>query len=219
MARPLTIAVGLSFVALHHARAQIVRSPHPPSQPSAWVTGNVGYAQIGDVADGATQSTWQFGDAVQYRVSLERPMQGNVALGVAATFAQASLTYANNDITGACPGSCDATANVTQLLALFHAGGNAFGFSQIFNLAVGATIYSNFRERVSGAKIGPANADPDVTFQFGYGFGYAMSSDLQLQIVQDVGTSIHQRTGLSGGSRTAATQYTTRIGVRYALGR
>lgn len=220
MIRRISIAVvGVSLCVASAAPAQIIRRPNRPSQPSAWITGAVGYAQLGAVDDGATQSTWHFGDAVQYRVSLEKPMQGDVAIGVAGTIARASLTYETNDITGPCPGSCDADANIYQVFGILHAGGSAFGFSQIFNLAIGATIYDNFRERRTGEKIGPAAADPDVTFAFGYGFGYALSPDLQLQIVQDLATTIHQRTGLAGGAHTASFQYTTRIGVRYALGR
>ena len=219
MIRRVSIAVGLSLLLAPALPAQIIRAPNRPSQPPAWITGAIGFAQLGAVDDGATQSTWHFGDAAQYRVSLEKPMQGDVAIGVAATFARASLTYETDDITSACPGSCDADASIYQVLGVLHAGGSAFGFSQIFNLSVGATIYNDFRERRSGEKIGPAGADPDVTFEFGYGFGYALSPDFQLQIVQDFGTTIHQRTGLAGGAHTASIQYTTRIGVRYALGR
>jgi hypothetical protein len=215
----LLITVAMSLAVASSVHAQIVRAPVRSREPKAWVTGAVGYEQLGDVVDGSTQSTWRFGDAVQYRVSLEKPLQSNAAVGLAATFSQVPLTYQGNDFTGACAGSCDANANVTQLLALFHAGGNTFGFSQIINLAVGARVYSNFRERVSGGKIGPTKPDPDVTFQFGYGFGYGFSPDFQLQIVQDLATTIHQRTGLAGGDRTMSQQYTTRIGIRYALGR
>jgi hypothetical protein len=217
--RRISIAIGVSLLLAPTASAQIIRAPSRPAQPSAWVVGAVGFTQLGAVDDGATQSTWHFGDVAQYRVSLEKPMQGDVALGVAATFARASLTYTTNDITSACPGSCDADASIYQVLGLLHVGGSAFGFSQIFNLAVGATIYDDFRERSTSQKIGPTGADPDVTFEFGYGFGYALSPDLQVQVVQDFGTTIHQRTGLAGGAHTASIQYTTRIGVRYALGR
>jgi len=209
----------MSLAVASSAEAQIVRRPAQAREPQAWIVGAVGYEQLGDVVDGASESTWRFSDAVQYRVSLEKPMPGNIAFGIAATFARAPLTYESSATIGRCAGSCDADANITQVLALFHAGGSSFGFSQILNLGIGTRIYSNFRERVSGAKIGPTNADADVTFQFGYGFGYGLSPDLQVEIVQDLATTIHQRTGLAGGERTNSQQYTTRIGVRYALGR
>jgi hypothetical protein len=197
--------------------AQIIRRP-TSIRPQNWITGSVGYVQLGTVTDGSTDSQWDFGDGAQFRAGLQHVLQGSAAVGVGATFGRVPLTYRSLSATSPCA-RCDADAYVTQVLGQFHYGGSTLGFHQVIDLAIGATGFSNFRTRVGDEKIGPEGMDWDLALAFGYGFGYAMSPLLQLQIVQEVGRSIHQREGLEGGANTMTEMYVTRIGIRYGLGR
>ncbi|HKO15753.1 MAG TPA: hypothetical protein VJU87_05915 [Gemmatimonadaceae bacterium] len=209
----------VASIAAPGAGAQIIRPPARPPEPSAWVAFSVGLLQPLTVDDGSTQSTWRFGNSVQYRVALEKPIQNQSSIGLTATLARAPLSYEPFAGGGlpACPGTCDADANITQLFGTFHAGGSAIGLHQVIELSLGATLYSDFRTR-SGDRLPPASSDADLSLQIGYGFGYTLSPLLQIELVQDLGLGVHQRTGLSGGSNAVARLYTTRIGLRYGLG-
>ena len=85
-------------------------------------------------------------------------------------------------------------------------------------IGLGATMYSNFRTRAGGERLPPASPDVDVALAIGYGFGYVLSPNMQLNLVQDLSLSLHQRTGLAGGTSATSQQYTTRIGLRVGLG-
>jgi hypothetical protein len=213
--------VGVTSVALgaRTAEAQIIRRPpQRTGAPTAYASASIGLYQLATVNDGTTQSTWNFGDAAQWRVSLEKPLQGTSAIGVAATFARVPLTYRSFGSGTGCA-SCDADASVTQILAMFHNGGSTLGFYQVLEIAAGATAYSSFRQRDTGTRLPPTSPDFDLTFSFGYGFGFGLTQNLQMQIVQDFGLALHQSTGLAGGESRTAQLYVTRIGARYALGR
>src|SRR5947208_3309692 len=109
--RRATIALFLSAAPTLWAqfpRARIV------SGPRTWADFSVGISQAFSIEDGATASSWQFGTGTQYAVSLDKSMEGQSALGVAATFGKLPLTYF-----GAPCGGCDADANVTQVFGHF----------------------------------------------------------------------------------------------------
>lgn len=217
MSRRLIVVLLLIVAIARAADAQIIRGPVRAAGPRAWTAGTIGLLQMGTVHDGSTTSTWNFGDAVQWRLTLEKPLQGSSAIGVAATFARVPLTF-ESLASGGC-GTCDADASVTQVMAMFHSGGGSIGFHQVIELSLGTTIFSSFRERDTGTRLPPDDPDFDFAFTLGYGFGYALSPNLQVQLVQDFGTSLHQHTGLTGGESTTLPMYVTRIGVRYGLGR
>ena len=52
----------------------------------------------------------------------------------------------------------------------------------------------------NGGKLPPDKPDYDLSFSFGYGFGYGLSATSDIEVVQEVGTTIHQRTGLSASA-------------------
>ena len=199
-------------------RAQIVR---PPAVPAAktWMSFSVGVMNLSDVHDGSTNSEWQFGNAVQYRVSLEMPIENQSTIGISGAFARVPLVYVPLDGIGniGCPGSCDADATVTQLLATFHAGRSAFGFHQIIDLSLGATGYSGFRARASGERLAPLQLDADLTGGIGYGFGYTFSPDMQITLVQDGFLTVHQRTNVAGNENTIGRQFVLRLGTRFGF--
>jgi hypothetical protein len=88
----------------------------------------------------------------------------------------------------------------------------------VLELGAGATIYSSFRERGTGTTLPPSKADLDFSFVFGYGIGYTFSRAFQIDVVQDLATSLHQKTGLSAGDNSSARISGTRLVARYGLG-
>ena len=174
----------------------------------------------GTIHDGTTKSEWNFSDAVQYRVSLEKPLQGQGTIGLTGTLARAALTYQNTagSLLGPCDVGCDATANISQIMATFHAGGTGIGLHQVIELGLGGTVYSNFRAERDGEQLPPKTPDVDLVVALGYGVGYALSPMMQLNLVQDFTLSLHQRTGISGSTSATSQQYITRIGLRVGLG-
>jgi hypothetical protein len=214
------VAALFAITALHRSvEGQISRQPQRPKEKTAWTSLSIGFMQLSDVADGRTNSEWRFGNAVQYRVSLEKSIQNQSTIGLSGGFARVPLTYRTVTGTGpiGCTLSCDADATVTQLVATFHAGGGAIGFHQVIDIAAGATGYSSFRARQSGAKLPPNTLDADLTLALGYGFGFSLAPDMQVNLVQEAALTLHQRTGLPGGENTLGRQYITRIGVRFGL--
>ena len=51
-----------------------------------------------------------------------------------------------------------------------------------------------------------------------HGIGYAFSRNFQLDVVQDLATSLHQKTGLEAGDDSSARISVTRLVARVALG-
>ena len=220
--RYVSVAV-IALALCSRAEAQIIRPAPRAPQPIGWASFSLGIWRPQAVNDGTTKSVWNFSDAVQYRVSLEKPLQSQATIGITATLARASLSYetgAGSEAGAACPSTCDADANISQLLASFHAGGGGFGIGlhQVIELGLGATMYSNFRSRSGGERLPPSSPDIDLALAIGYGLGYSLSPTMQLNLVQDLALVLHQRTGLAGGTSATSQQYTTRIGLRVGLG-
>src|SRR6185369_8156593 len=125
MCRPV-IALLASVVLTSAVHAQIGRAPVRP-RSLTWVSASVGIMELSDVADGSTNSDWHFGNTVQYRLSVELPIENQSTFGISGAFARVPLTRQPlGFINPAC--LCDADATVTQLMATFHAGRTALGF-------------------------------------------------------------------------------------------
>lgn len=159
--RRLSIVLVASIVLASTAHAQIGRvQPRPKSL--TWVSASVGVMELSDIQDGSTNSEWLFGNTVQYRLSLELPIENQSTFGISGAFARVPLRYQSLGIVNpGCSFSCDADATVTQLMATFHAGRTALGFHQIIDISLGAVGYSGFRARASGERLPPRQLDPD----------------------------------------------------------
>ncbi|HEY2066706.1 MAG TPA: hypothetical protein VGG84_12155 [Gemmatimonadaceae bacterium] len=207
----------LLFVPLFAASAgaQIVRRPQSMyfTEPAAWVSFGAALAQSWTVHDGSTGSVWQFGSGTEYSASLEKTIAGGTTLGLRGMTSRAPLLY-----TGPSSGSLpvDADANVSQLLAVLHVASGR-ELHSVLELSLGATLYSNFRARGSDVKLAPDN-DTDFTFGFGYGLGYNFSPTFAIDVVQDLQTTVHQKTGLSAGEDTTIRINSTRLIARFGLG-
>jgi hypothetical protein len=214
--RRLFFASLLALVALPWQRsdAQIIRSPRFGARdPQLWVSGGVGLQQGWGLVDGTTGVVWDFSDAVHYGAALEKTITGGTSAGIRATMSRVPLDYRPTQGSGA----TEADATVSQVFALVHVASGR-GLHSVLELGAGATIYSGFRERGSGNELRPDSRDVDLAFVFGYGIGYTFSRAFQVDVVQDLATSLHQKSGLSAGERSSVRISGTRLVARYGLG-
>lgn len=189
------------------AGAQIIRGGNMRFQePTTWISAGVASLSGFSVTDGSTNSTWDFGNSVQYSASLEHTLSGGTTIGIQGTTASVPLSY----------NGTDASANVSQVLALLHVASGR-EFHSVLELTAGATVYSNFRTS-SGTVLPPTTPDADFTFGFGYGLGYAFSSTFSIDVIQDLSTALHQHDGLSAGTSTTIRMNGTRIVGRIGIG-
>jgi hypothetical protein len=209
----LSLSLLLLIVPLATAAGQFPPRASRAAEPPQWVSLSLGFMQPFTVRDGTTRSTWEFSSAVQLRAAYEQRIRHGGAIGLAAGFATVPLTYYAGVPRPGCGNACDAEASVTQVLATFRSGGS-LGFHQLFELAIGGTGYGSFRQTEGGAALPPDGTDIDLTVAIGYGFGYGMSPSTHFFVVQDVGTALHQRTGLTARESSFPRIYVTRIGAR-----
>jgi len=213
------LAVMLLLVA-SASEAQIIRPSVRSVGPTAWLGLSAGLVQSAIVNDGTTNSRWDFGSATSIRASYEKVYQPGVTFGIAGGYASMPMLYTGGASTAAstaCPGGCDARANVFQALALVHTG-DRIGFHQVIELTGGVTAYSNFRTQEGGQALEPVKTDADMSFSLGYGFGFGMSPTSSFEIVQEFGLSVHQKTGLAANESNVPRYNTTRLTWRIGLG-
>jgi hypothetical protein len=204
-------------IATSAADAQIIRRPVRSQGPTQWVGFTAGLVQPALLHDGTTSSTWDFGSATEFRLSYEKVLEGaGSSFGVAGGYASAPLLYTGGNGGTVCLSGCDAKATVMQLLAIFH-GGDGLGFHQAFELTGGATAYSGFKT-TDNERLAPTKTDVDLSFSIGYGFGYGLSPTSSIEVVQAIGLSIHQKTGLAANESNMPRSSTTRISFRLGLG-
>ncbi|MDB4889367.1 MAG: hypothetical protein JWL61_1222 [Gemmatimonadetes bacterium] len=203
-------------LASHGAEAQIIRPRFQVGQPTAFLSLGVGLQQGWSVNDGASNSLWQFSDATQYVAAIEKALSGGASLGLRGTYAKVPMQY-RSLLGGDAIVQEDADANVSQLFGTLHVA-NGRGFHSVLDLSAGATMYSKFIARSDGRRLNTVSNDLDFTFAFGYGFGYAFSQNFSVDVVQDVATSLHQRTGLSAGQESSTRLHSTRLVGRFGLG-
>jgi hypothetical protein len=199
------------LLASHHAGAQIIRPRFGLQAPTVWVSAGAALQQAFSVTDGTTGTQWQFGSATMYEASLEKALASGMTIGVRGSTALVPLNYAGPAVT------FDADARVSQMFGTLRLTSGQ-GFHTVLELSAGATYYSEFRARSTGMKLEPLAGDTDFSFAFGYGFGYSFSPRVSVDVVQDVATSVHQKTGLSAGDDSTVRIQGTRIMGRIGLG-
>jgi hypothetical protein len=208
----LVLVPALVALPLHESGAQIIRSGRIGlSDPKTWVSAGIGLQQGWTVVDGASSTRWDLGDAQGYGAAIERSLTGGVALGVRASTARVGLNYLEP------AGATSADATVSQAFAMLHVTSGR-DLHSVLELGAGATIYSDFRERGTGARLSPSTADGDFTFVFGYGIGYSFSRRFQVDVVQDLATAMHQKAGLAAGESSSVRISSTRLVARFGLG-
>ncbi|MEO7366729.1 MAG: hypothetical protein ABIZ36_02150, partial [Gemmatimonadaceae bacterium] len=205
------------LVAATAADAQVRRRAPLPAEPATWVTVSAGLFNGNTVSDGATQSTWDLGQATnpQLRVAAERSLQGqsHISVGVAGTYQHAPFTYSGSS---GCS-QCAAHMDLMSLGLSFHAGGGV-GLHQVLEASAGALFYRNLKSDCDNTPLPPTGGNLDPYFTFGYGFGYTMSPTMQISVVQDFGLALHERTGLSSEQSNTLRLRTIRLNLRYGFG-
>ena len=214
----LTILVALP---LHGAAAQIIRGDRfALRDPQTWVSAMYGWQEGWTVMDGRTNSRWDLGDIQQYGASIERAVMSGVTLGVRATTAAPEVRYEAFGLPATAGGAATifpGEARVTQALGIVHVS-TGRQLRSVFELGLGATIYSPIKHQATGETLGDTRTDSDFAFSFTYGLGYSLSRNFHVDVVQDLGTSLHQKTGLAAGEDRSARIRTTRLVARYGLG-
>lgn len=195
------------------AAAQIGRRGQQSVGPDYWVGLSYGFVDGTTIADGATQTVWDFSYTSQLRATFEKVLQRSVSAGVSAGFSNPSLRYTNSDFTSPCGGvACSARADVTQWLGFLHVGGTGVGFHGEYNIEAGVTQFSHFRDVTSGVALPPSTTSNDFTFGFGGGLGYTFSPIVNTYVGEEFQYVLHPHGDIQ---QTNAPRLTTfRVGFR-----
>ena len=205
----LIVSIAPRFAGAQIGRGRARYSP----EPDYWVGLSYGFIDGVTIADGPTQSTWAFGYTSQIRATLEKTLQAGVTAGISAGFSNAPLDYSVDHPTPigtGCLVDCPANANVSQYLAFIGTGSRP-GFHGLFNVDAGATEFSHFRDRSTGAAI-PPTAQYDFTFGFGGGFGYGVSPTTDVYVTDGWNFVLHPQG--SNASSSAPRMMTVQLGGR-----
>jgi hypothetical protein len=192
------------------ANAQIMRRPEVrPIQNRVGL--GIGLVQNFGVVDGSTGSTWDFGSGLEYAARIERPTRsGGLAFGAQASYARLPLRYSSTAFTG------EANATVQQLMALVRYGGG-YSFHSVYELAVGAVGFSNFRSSEGASTKLSNSTDYDPKLSIGYGFGFGLSPRSSIEVIQEFGIVLHQREGLAASESNYPRIFVTRLGGKMSF--
>lgn len=216
MIRRMAFALAATALAVSPAGAQIGRGRQGgfARTPDYWVGLSYGYMDGLTLSDGRTNATWAFRYASQLRATIEKTVSGGVSFGAAAGFSSPRLAYTGREVSDPCgPGGtvCQASADVTQYMAFVRSGGGV-GFHGLFNLEAGATQFSKFRDRTTGATLA-SNSGYDLTFGFGGGFSYGFSPTAEVYVSEQMDVVFHPQ-GDDPGASTAPRVSVFRFGAR-----
>ena len=192
-------------------------------EPSIWITGGAGLFTGNGVNDGVTESVWDFGNSTnfQYRGSLEKTIGTQSAIGLTGTYVRVPFTYRSTAIVppggGASCGQCEAHLDMMTLSLGVHIGGGV-GFHQVIEGNAGVVRYANLTRDSDGATLAPSGGSMDPIFSAGYGFGYGFNERTTINLVQDYGIALHEKTGLATGVRNTNSVRTLRFSLRFGFG-
>lgn len=196
------------------------------SDPDNWATLAVAGFRGNGVNDGASGSTWDFGNStnIEYRASLEKGWTGGSSFGIAGGYARVPLLYTSDlavpltsGATGArCAPGCNAHLDMMTLLGTLHVG-SGIGLHQVFELNGGAVFYENLKRDSDGARLaGSGNVDP--IFGVNYGFGWGFSDRTNLDFTWDYAFAIHERQNQSNNLSNTNVMPGLRVMLRMGFG-
>jgi len=179
--------------------------------PGSWFTVGIGGFTGTGVNDGASASSWDFGNStnLQYRASLEKALDNGSSFGVSGSWSHVPFVYSS--ATGI--GDGDAHLDMMTLLATFHVGGGT-GFHQVIEFNGGVVAYRNLKSDFDGSTLAPSGGNVDPLFSIGYGIGYGFSPRTQIDFVPDYAIAIHERSGLSNGASNTNSMRSLRLTLR-----
>jgi hypothetical protein len=206
--------------------AQLPRGPSAyTNNPGYWITAGVSGFRANVVNDGASASTWNFGNSTNfaYRGSIEMGGNNGSSFGVAGSWSHVPFQYTSTGAvltTGGAQclsGSCNAHLDLMTLVATFHSGAG-IGFHQVLELNGGVVAYRNLKRDSDGASLAPTGGNIDPLFALGYGFGYGLSDRTNLDIISDYSFAIHERKNLSNGTSNTNSMPALRLSLRMGFG-
>jgi hypothetical protein len=195
------------------------------NEPNVWVTAGIDGFRANVVNDGATSSSWNFGNStnVQYRASLEKGMASGSSFGLAGSWGRVPFEYSTTGIINPPAGGvtqcarCDAHLDLMTLVATFHSGAG-LGFHQIMELSGGVVAYRNLKQDSDGAKLAPGGGNIDPLFSFGYGFGYGLSDRTNIDFTSNYTIALHERKDLPNGMSNTNSMPSLRLSLRMGFG-
>jgi hypothetical protein len=174
------------------------------------------------IIDGPTNATWDFRSAQLHRGSVDVALGDGTALGITVGFARAEAAFTRRNAIFTqtnCQVTCDVELDYFSAAVSLHVGDKP-GFHPILSTSIGMHSMANFREMNSGDEVGPESADLDVAFSAGFGVGYSLHRRLQVILVQDVGFSVHTKSGsVLSPSNALQPLLALRFGLRAGLGK
>jgi hypothetical protein len=196
------------------AEAQIIdpRGARGAGRPKAWTSLFAGWTNHNTLCEPESGACWEFGDALQWRGTLEFPVGNGVTLGAVGTMSRLPLRYHGGPLDSC--SACDADANVTQLLGQLRIGGGS-GIHQVIDITAGKTLFSNFRT-TDGTQLNQGRSESNWTLGIGIGIGLPLSPRAQVILSQEYGIIIGER--VPGQSSNTAQHRTLRLGGRVGLG-
>jgi hypothetical protein len=208
-----SVIAGTLLLAAHASLAdgQIGRRP-VARRPINWFGAGVGIVQPYHLQDGVSGSSWEFGSGIEYAGRLLHPTRSGILIGAQASYSRAPLSY----VSATTCGRCEATARVTQLMGVARYG-QGYAFHPVYELSAGAISYSHFRETSTNAELAPRTRDYDFRFALAYGFALGLSPTASIEILQEIGTILHQKTGLPASTSNYPRVLVTRIGGKVAF--
>ena len=180
---------------------------------SAYLGLSVGWLNTQSICDPVSNACWNFGEAPQYRASLEMPLSPATTIGVSYGNAKVPLRWADTPPNTANCTVCDANGEMNQIMGLMHLGGTG-AFQQLIDISAGATQFGNFKT-TAGVPLGTGKRVTDFTFGIGFGFGIRMSEAWLFTVQQEYGLVIHKR--VPGSPSSSAQQQAFRLGLRIGL--
>ena len=206
----LVSATLLSILAASAADAQVI-GRRVTRTVQNWGGASIGLLQNFGIVDGSTGSTWDFGSGLEYAARFEHPTSsGELAFGLQASFARLPLTYSSSTFNG------EAKASVKQLVGLIRYGAG-YSFHPIYELSAGVIGFSGFRSTGTTEMSLSNSTDYDPKISIGYGFGFGLSPSASIDIVQELGTILHQRDGLAASQSNYPRIFVTRLGGKIAF--
>ena len=195
------------------------------NDPSVWMTAGIDGFRANVVNDGATSSSWNFGNStnLQYRASLEKGMANGSSFGLAGSWAHVPFEYSTFGIVNPPAGVtqcslCDAHLDLMTLVATFHSGAGV-GFHQLVELNGGVVAYRNLKQDSDGARLAPGGGNIDPLFSFGYGFGYGLSDRTNIDFTSNYTIGLHERKSLPNGASNTNSMPSLRLSLRMGFGR
>jgi len=167
------------------------------------------------VNDPGTSSVWRYDSNWALRLTAEREVAPNTAVGLVFNHARLPLAVVGTNAAAGCNLGSRAEGTIASYGVMVRSGGGpAFHFA--YEGFLGAMQFSNFTIDGNSGTVTNETKNVDFAWGIGTGVGYSMSRDFQLLLLIEYATNVHER-GEDIFQRRTAQHYTTRLGVRVGL--